>query len=183
NGGDLTVSSVSSTKYSFEIKYGSVKTTALGGTDFGIGLTSESVGTWVSLWNSSVASNSRTGPGGDNLTTNFAAGEIIDPLDFERTGSSYLSSGSNANNHFQLNDDGYFGFVFNDTSVDNQPHFGWARVTRITNGFILHEWAYETLANTPIAAGSLSSIPEPAADAALAGLGVLGLCWLRRKKR
>ncbi|MET0262143.1 MAG: hypothetical protein ABW223_04545 [Rariglobus sp.] len=129
-----------------------------------------------------------------SFATKFASDSLIESSDF--TGSDVIKylyqPGGGVKNQFTLGgSSGYIGFSFVDSS--SLTHYGWARVSvrDALAGIVptpsyemtLYEWAYETVANTAIAAGAVSSIPEPAADSALAGLGVLGLCWLRRKKR
>ena len=129
---------------------------------------------------------------GDWYATEFAAGELIEATDFQSSGViQYLFlPGSGVHNQFTLGGgSGYIGFSYVDGS--SLTHYGWALVSINDGindpvlhnyGLTLHEWAYETTANTPIAAGSYSSIPEPASCAALVGLLVLGVGALRRRR-
>lgn len=143
------------------------------------------------LW----ASNEYTGrvaasdsSGSDWFATKFAQGELIEGTDFNGSGViNYLNlPGGGVHNQFALGGpSGYIGFSFTDGS--SLTHYGWARLSVTDDGFssysmTLHEWAYETVANTAIAAGSYSSIPEPATVGLIAALGALGVAAVRRRK-
>ncbi|CAM2929812.1 hypothetical protein [Rariglobus hedericola] len=189
-GGDDYNSSANAGLVYFQIKYDGVRTQAQTGTDFSVGLQVESgVNTVVSLWNTTVSIYTRSvsSTSGANMATNFAAGEMIDLSDFiYRSGNSaYLSYTGGVNDGFALNTSGYLGLKFNDTSVDNKAHYGWARITRTSTGFILNEWAYETVGERAILAGALTSIPEPATAALwmAAAAGVLVTTGRRRGSR
>ena len=76
---------------------------------------------------------------------------------------------------------GYIGFAFMTNVAPGPvtgPHYGWMYVTLTANaaGGVVHYWAYES---TP---GAAILVPEPSTYAALAGLAVLGLAYLRRRK-
>jgi hypothetical protein len=76
---------------------------------------------------------------------------------------------------FRQGESGYMGFLFQ-LHTGGPVHYGWARLT-IDNTpaaqGVLHEWAYETTAATPVTVGA---IPEPAAGLLLlmAGVAVAG---------
>ncbi len=137
-------------------------------------------GLWASNeYTGRVAASDRSGS--DWFATKFTQGELIESTDFSGSGViNYL------NLQFALGGpSGYIGFSFTDGS--SLTHYGWARLSVADEGFssysmTLHEWAYETVANTAIAAGSYSSIPEPATVGLIAALGALGVAAVRRRK-
>ena len=78
---------------------------------------------------------------------------------------------------FQLLTVGYAGFGFSPT-VGAPVQYGWAKITvNIAGDGTIHDWAYESVANTSIPVGA---VPEPA-GAALVMLA-LGGFWLRRSR-
>ena len=82
----------------------------------------------------------------------------------------------------------YVGFRLHLSSNEDLV-YGWAKLSILgdlddypANGdLILHEWAYESTPNTPIAAGS-AAVPEPTSLAIFAMGGVGVAAWKRRRK-
>lgn len=74
----------------------------------------------------------------------------------------------------QVNDPGFVGAKF---LIDGMTHFGWIQigVSRVSGVATVFDFAWETLPNTPIAAGQ---VPAPGSAALLAGLVAL-----RRRRR
>jgi len=80
-------------------------------------------------------------------------------------------------------ENGFLGFRF---EIDGEDHFGWARVsvsqvdandpsTFLDLTAVIHDFAYESEPNTPIAAGA---VPEPSSLGLLA-LGCVGVLAMR----
>ena len=82
----------------------------------------------------------------------------------------------------------YVGFRLHLSSNEDLV-YGWVKLSILgdlddypSNGdIILHEWAYESTPNTPIAAGS-AAVPEPTSLAIFAMGGVGVAAWKRRRK-
>lgn len=82
----------------------------------------------------------------------------------------------------------YVGFRLHLSSNEDLV-YGWLRVSvtaqidaNVADGdLVLHEWAYESTANTPITAGS-AAVPEPTSLAIFAMGGVGVAAWKRRRK-
>ncbi len=72
----------------------------------------------------------------------------------------------------------YVGFKF---QLTGQTHYGWANITLGGSGLTFNDWAYESTADTPIAAGAV--VPEPAQSAAGLGLLALGAAGVAAFKR
>ncbi len=72
----------------------------------------------------------------------------------------------------------YVGFKF---QLTGQTHYGWANITLGSRSLVFNDWAYQSTANTPIAAGAV--VPEPAQSAAGLGLLALGAAGVAAFKR
>ena len=117
-----------------------------------------------------LARGYQIGPGG-----NFNFGRVVLAYEGEtfnfgsrRSGGPWIGAPS-----------AYLGLQF---QIDGQAHFGWVALTAYPNGLggVVTGYAYETIANEPIAAGQTST-PEPGTLGLLA-LGSLGLGFWRRKR-
>ena len=185
-----TISGYSPTVW-FSIKDNGLRSTTPNYQYFAIGLQAvDTDGAEIYYQQASVASQVKTTGLTTNywLADNFAFGEMIDFADFQSSSAPHLTYRQQANNDFAVGVSGYLGLSFYDSSVDNKTHYGWARITRTSNGFTIHEWAYETVGDLPILAGSLTSlaaIPEPATTATwtAAVAGLLVATGLRRRNK
>lgn len=116
----------------------------------------------------------RIGTGNTDPVDNLTVGALVD------AGSTFSAGfgGSDAHlgNTFSVGTPGYIGFSLETVAGTS---YGWMRVTLTANtaGGVIHEWAYESVADTAIAVGA---IPEP--GVLLLGLGSLGALALRRKR-
>ncbi len=73
----------------------------------------------------------------------------------------------------------YLGVRF---SISGATHYGWVRMSTVnTDTVTIHDYAYETLADTPIVTG-ITAVPEPGTLALFAS-GAAGLIALRRRRR
>ncbi len=91
------------------------------------------------------------------------------------------NTSTNSTNFGNPNAPQYWGFGLN---IDGEIHYGWGRLSTINNAGVwtatLHEYAYQSEAGVPIAAGQ---IPEPTTLAMLAaGGGGLALAGRRRRR-
>ena len=67
--------------------------------------------------------------------------------------------------------------------ISGSDHYGWANITLVTNGILINNWAYESIAGASIMAGV---VPEPANSAVglgLLALGAAGVSAYKRKKK
>ena len=89
-------------------------------------------------------------------------------------GGNYLSWEPQTNSYF-------LGFEVSTLDNTNDCYYGYMRISAVkTNSNLtltLHEWAYETDANTPITVGA---VPEPSTGALMI-LGISLFRWVRRK--
>lgn len=76
---------------------------------------------------------------------------------------------------------GFIGFEF---TIGTDTHYGWAQFDFPGGeaGYSILAYAYETTPNTGLYT-SAPVVPEPAATAAFAGLGIAGFVLLRRRKQ
>ncbi|MDZ4406347.1 PEP-CTERM sorting domain-containing protein [Prosthecobacter sp.] len=98
----------------------------------------------------------------------------------------YFDNRNSAGHPWNTNLDGTTGYIGLRFQIGSQDHFGWARITyddATTDHLTLHDFAYESAANTGILAGAgAAAVPEPSrALLALAGLG--GVALRRRRKQ
>ena len=68
---------------------------------------------------------------------------------------------------------GFIGLRF---FIDDQPHFGWARLS-VSDVVTLHDFAYQSTPNTAISAGDGIPVPEPGTLALLAAGATGLLAW------
>ena len=66
------------------------------------------------------------------------------------------------------------------TDMDS-VYYGWIRISHSVadERLVLHDWAWNTTPGEPLQAGA---IPEPAAYAAIIGVGALVMVFLRRRR-
>ena len=135
------------------------------------------------IYNSPEFQAVRVGTNNLDAITNLAYGTTLN------AGTPSFSSGFGFSdghmggglNQFAGGVSGYIGFAYMTNVTPGPvtgPHYGWMYVTLTANlaGGVVHYWAYENTPGTPI------FVPEPSTYAALAGLGVLGLALLRRRR-
>ena len=85
-----------------------------------------------------------------------------------------------ASNQFQPVVTGYVGYRFQLPGA-GADYFGWlgVQVNNVGAGTII-DWAYQNVAGQPVAAGSVSAVPEP--GTAMFGLALYGVCVRRRRR-
>ena len=119
---------------------------------------------------------------GSYYVFSFAAGEIIGDGDNAAGGARFAGRVSGPYFYNFVGTDGYVGLQWDIGGGD--VRFGWARVdVTPDNGgtATLYSFAYESIANTPLAAGA---VPEPTSLGLLAaGGGALALANRRRRRR
>ena len=125
---------------------------------------------------------------GDNLRPLMTGPDVVlnlTLLSLVDAGSTFASGGSASTTHmgaapgqFQANVPGYVGFQF--SLVPAGPtYYGWAEITTNDTGGsgVIHQWAYENVANTGILVGT---VPEPSGAAfVLLTISILAV-WRRR---
>ncbi len=91
---------------------------------------------------------------------------------------------------WQKSDYGYYGNWINVSNrylgvrftIGGATHYGWVRMSTVnTDTVTIHDFAYESLADTPIVTG-ITAVPEPGTLALFAS-GAAGLIALRRRRR
>ena len=118
---------------------------------------------------------------GVDQVVNIAPGGIIS------TGGTFgLAPGGSsthvgpAANQFQPGVTGYIGYRFQLTG-GGADYFGWlgVQVNNVGAGTII-DWAYQNVAGQPVAAGSVSPVPEP--GSAVIGIALCGVALWRRRR-
>lgn len=101
----------------------------------------------------------------------FSPGDAVSGMySYESYGSSYTLT---ANVPY------YIGFTFD---IDDNPHYGWGLFEMKEGSFILHAFAYESIANTAIPIGPIPESGEVALMAGLAAGSAAALAARRRRK-
>jgi hypothetical protein len=86
-----------------------------------------------------------------------------------------------AANQFQPGVTGYIGYRFQLPGGGGSDYFGWMGVqVNNTGAGTIIDWAYQNTAGQPVAAGSISAVPEPVTTAI--GLALCGVCVMRRRR-
>ena len=134
----------------------------------------------LEIYNNETFQPVRAGTGSEDAILNLAFGAPVNagiPSFSSGFGLSDSHTGAGTT-QFTPGASGYLGFKFSD-NVDNGPLYGWMKITvdGIAGG-VIESWAYD---NTGAALAVGTTVPEPSTYAALAGLAVLGLAYLRRR--
>lgn len=124
-----------------------------------------------------------------NLNANagvLAENNQVNPLNLNDTigpDGNFLTNNLGDSNNFNLvnNDVGPFndvtnGFIGFRFSLNDNSHFGWARIS-VSDVVTLHDFAYENTPNTAINAGDGIPVPEPGTLALLAAGATGLLAW------
>lgn len=129
----------------------------------------------------------------NNVAANLSPGTLIGsvPPDSSTNWTTddkvlYDLTGGAPSGHFAPGSPGYAGLRFQSTTDATQLYYGWAQFQTIQGSpggpsGTLIDFAYESTANTPIAAGDTGPVPEPGSLALLAA-GAAGLATYRGRR-
>jgi hypothetical protein len=117
----------------------------------------------------------------DNLGLNTEIGDGLNwwSLESASRAERALSVYTDGGGHF-FDASGFLGVRTFADGEDFLPYYGWIRIEHSFDAgtFTVHDWAWNSTPGEPILAGE---IPEPAAYAAIIGVGALLVVFLRRR--
>ena len=133
-----------------------------------------------------VSTNSLNDPviGGDQMSRLSVGAEIGGSSAFGGSASVYFEYNNSFDFPWNTEADGTTGYVGLRFAISGNVHYGWAQFTYndISNNIILHDFAYEDVANTAIFAGDTGVIPEPGSAALFAALAAGSIATYRRRR-